>query len=117
MLLFYCISTQKVNERKAALEKMEFIEEGQHEKWRKVLVIEYMSSEESGVDDDNEVIIVKPLPWRSSYVNQMFRRLDDKVIAEKSPQSRRQMKKRVTGEPSIRSKPTGSEIPSWAVAN
>ena len=77
--------------------------------------IEYMSSEESGVDDENEVIIVKLLPWRSSYVNQMFTRLDEKAIAEKSPQSRCQMKKRVTGEASARSKPT-SEIPSWAVA-
>ena len=101
VFLFYCISTHKVNERNAALEKMEFIEKGQHEEWRKVLVIEYTSSEESRMDDDNEVIIVKPLPWHSSYVNQMFHRFDDKVIAEKSPQLQCKMKKRVTGEPSI----------------
>ena len=105
---------QKVNERKAALEKMQFTENGQNEKWKKVLTIGYLSSEESGMDDENEVIIVKHLPWRSSYVNQMFNRLDEKAITEKSPQSRRQMKKRVTGEASARSKPAG-EIPPWAV--
>ena len=62
------------------------------EKWRQIIKIDYMSSEESGVDE-NEVIIVKSLPWHSVHVGQLFRRLDEKGLEEKSPQARRQMKK------------------------
>ena len=47
----------------------------QKDKWRKVLVADTMSSEESdGADDDS--IVVKPLPWRSSKVTDFFQNLD-----------------------------------------
>ena len=105
---------QKFNERKTALEKMSFTNNDELEKWQQVLKMEYMSSEESGIDDENEVIILKSLPWRSVHVGQMFRRLDDKTLGEKSPQARRQMKRRVTGETSSRPRPTG-DLPPWAV--
>ena len=95
---------------------MSFADTEQLEKWRQVIKMEYMSSEESGIDDENEVIIVKSLPWRSVHVGQMFRRLDDKGLEEKSPQARRQTKKRVTGEISSRPKPVG-DLPPWAVAD
>ena len=108
------LPSQKFNERKTALQKMSFNNSEELEKWRQVLKMEYMSSEESGMDDENEVIIVKSLPWRSVHVDQMFRRLDDKTLGEKSPQARCQMKRRVTGETSSRPMPTGDH-PSWAV--
>ena len=41
------------------------------EKWRKVLVADMMSSEESD-DADDGTIIVKPLPWRSEKVTDFF---------------------------------------------
>ena len=86
------------------------------EKWRQVIKIEYISSEESGVDDENEVIILKSMPWRSVHVGQLFHRLDVKSLEDKSPQARRQMKKRVTGEISSRPRPIG-DLPSWAVTD
>ena len=73
-----------------------------------------MSSEESGIDDENEVIILKSLPWRSVHVDEMFHHLDDKNLGEKSPQAWRQMKRHVTGKTSSRPMPTG-DLPSWAV--
>lgn len=95
---------------------MSFSDKEEIEKWRQVIKIEYMSSEESGVDDENEVIILKSLPWRSVHVGQLFRRLDEKGLEEKSPQARRQMKKRVTGEISCRPRPVG-DLPPWAVTD
>ena len=68
-----------------------------------------LSSEESG---DEDSIIVHPLEWRSEYVNQMFQRIDTYSSSKKSPQARRQMKKRVSGTNSIRSKPRNAV--AWA---
>ena len=42
-----------------------------------MLQSEMMSSEESGEDSDCDVIIVRPLPWRSARVNDFFASLDD----------------------------------------
>lgn len=71
---------------------------------------DYMSSEESGEDD---TMIVHPLAWRTEYVNQMFQRIDTYCSSKKSPQAKRQTKKRVTREYSTRPKPTNGV--SWAV--
>ena len=94
---------------------MSFSDKEELEKWRQVIKIEYMSSEESGVDDKNEVIILKSMPWRFVLVGQLFRRLDEKSLEDKSPQARRQMK-RVTGEISCCSRPIG-DLPPWAVTD
>ena len=54
---------QKYQERKAALEKSK---DGQEkEKWKSVLIMDITSSDESGYEDDKEVIISHPLPWLS----------------------------------------------------
>ena len=68
-----------------------------------------MSSEESGSDDEN---IVHPLVWRSPYVSTMFEKIDAYIERKKSPQARRQMKKRITGSDSLRPEPL--ECPGWA---
>ena len=50
-----------------------------------------MSSEESGVDDNgDDILLVKPLPWRSGECNRMFTKIDGYNMACKSPASRRQ---------------------------
>ena len=72
-----------------------------------------MSSEESG--DDN-TIIMKPLLWRAERVDRFFRTLDGKACDAKSPQAKRQTKKRVIGEPSTRPIPSAHGLPSWAFA-
>ena len=76
-----------------------------------VMKNEMMSSEESDLEDP-DVMVIHPLTWRSEYVSKMFAQIDRYTEARKSPQARRQMKKRVTGHPSKQSCP--SDIPSWA---
>lgn len=73
-----------------------------------------MSSEESG-DDECDTIIIKPLLWRAPRVETFFRSLDETAKDGKSSQSIRQMKQRVLGEPSQRSRPQAGEFPSWSV--
>ena len=52
-----------------------------------------MSSEESGGEDsDSDVIIVRPLPWRSARVNDFFASLDDNTKFHMSSQAKRQTK-------------------------
>ena len=75
---------------------------------------EIMSSEESEQENE-EVITVKPLPWRADKVSSFFRRLDSKVEKSKSTQAKQRRKQRVEGsEYSLRSRPVGSSIPDWA---
>ncbi len=95
---------------------MSFTDGRQLEKCRQVLKVEYMSSEESATDGEDEVMLVKTLPWRSEYVEELFWRLDYKALVEKSPQARRQMMHRVIGDPSSRPRPIG-DLPSWAVTD
>lgn len=87
------------------------------DKWAKVLVADIMSSEES--DQENEdVITVTPLPWRSEKVNTFFHRLDSKVETVKSSQAKRQRKGRVeSSEFSLRHKAVGiaNKLPDWAI--
>lgn len=56
--------------------------------------IDMASSEESGKESDGEVLLVKPLPWRSAKVDKMFTKLDNKIDAEKSAQDKCQSKRR-----------------------
>ena len=51
-------------------------------------MLETMSSEDSEVDEEEEVLTVRPLPWRVSKVDMMLKRLDDDVKETKSPQAR-----------------------------
>ena len=86
--------------------------EEQKDKWLAVIMNDFMSSEESGPDDD---IYLHPLPWRSDYVTKMFNTIDNYVQKKKSPQAKRQTKKRiVAGLPSERPQPLSS-VPEWAM--
>ena len=78
-------------------------DENDKEKWKKVLQINFMSSEES---EDEDVIEVHPIPWRSERVTTFLHSLDDKARDKKSPQARRQMKTRREGAPSSRPQPS-----------
>ena len=62
------------------------------------LHIKLMSSEESAVEGDVEVIQVKPLTWQSDKANDISRRLDDRILSDRSPQSRHQTMKRIQRE-------------------
>ena len=96
------IYLHKYNERRAMASKVKYRNE---EERMIVIKPEVMSSAESGEDDGEEVIIVRPLPWLSAEVTAFKQQLDEEIKREKSPQARRQMKRRVIGSPSARPTP------------
>ena len=102
-------------ERTSALKKIKLKKTSDSDLWVKVLIPEMMSSEESDIDEDDvEILKVHPLPWRANKVTRMFQQLDLEVSRSKTPQSRRQRKKRVTGETSDRQKPDrDGNLPNW----
>ena len=70
-----------------------------------------MSSDESGFDDDNnEILINHKLPWLSDKVQNFMMLLDQETTKSKSPQAKRQMKKRIDGLPSSRPMPANEGI-------
>ena len=68
--------------------------EDRRKKWMSVMKSDYMSSEDSG-DDDDTIVVHQP-GWRSEYVDRMFAKIDDFNRTTKSAQARRQMKRRIT---------------------
>lgn len=60
--------------------------------WEKIMIFDLISSEETAVHEE-EVLVVHPLPWRSSKVDAMFNRLDEYTKDCKSPQVLCQTKK------------------------
>lgn len=60
-------------------------------------------------------VIVRPLPWRSQYVNKMFQNIDKYCKVRMSPQACRQTKQRIVGAPSNRERPLN--VPDWAYEN
>ena len=89
---------------------MVFSEEGQRERWKPAFHVDIMSSEDSATEGDEEVIMVKTLPWRSDQVNQMMKCLDDKIHSEKSAQAKRRV---ASLSASSRSKPESRNFPAW----
>ena len=78
---------QKFNDRKAILENI--VDEGRKATYKEVVIMSFMSSEESGEEvDENEepkpVLYVHSLPWRSSKVNKLFSVLDSQIEKKKS---------------------------------
>jgi len=100
-----------LSERKecsSAIMKNSKFNEQQKDKWLSIITNDMMSSEESGPDDS---IIVHPLPWRSQHVDNMFEKVDRYNDGKRSPQARRQMKRRILGDLSSREAP---QLPKWA---
>ena len=81
------------------------LEEKKRNKWSEVLDLKYMSSEESAGEN---VLKVKPLPWLSTCANEFKRKLDEGRQPILNPQSKRQTKRKITGEASDRKQPDGS---------
>ena len=104
---------QKLQERKKLFEAGSYKDNDEKAKWRTIMTMDFMSSDESGVDDGNEVLMSKPLPWESPSVTLFKKTLDDAALQQKSPLAKRQMKPRKRGMPSTRSKPS-ADYPDWA---
>lgn len=95
------------------IKKGKYKDEAERDEWLKVMSIELMSSEESECENEEDVIVVHPLPWLSEKVVTFKANLDLEIRRDKTPQARRQMKRRVIGSPSSR-KPSDA-LPPWAL--
>lgn len=105
---------QKVAQRKAELKTMSFRSENAKKQWIKVMTPEYMSSDESGMEEDDDTLVIHYLSWRAKAVNDLFKYLDDRIWTKKSALARRQTRKRVVSStPSSRPQPSSS--PDWAI--
>ena len=94
--------------------KKSTLPEKEKEKWNKVLISDFMSSEESD-DESEDIIVVKPLVWRSERVTRFLQRLDEKCKDTKTTQAKRQRKQRVaSNDTSVHPKPVVANLPSWA---
>ena len=81
------------------------------DKWGQCLVSDLISSEDS---DENDSIVVKPLPWRALKVTDFFKKLDVLIDEDKTSQAKRQRKDRIISSvESSRQKPSGG-VPKWA---
>ncbi|CAI8036687.1 hypothetical protein GBAR_LOCUS20536, partial [Geodia barretti] len=106
---------EKYNDRKAMAGKGNYFNEDEKKKWMGVLKPEIMSSDESCCEDDDQFILVHPVPWLSAEVTAFKQKLDEEIKKEKSPRAQRQTKRRVIGCLSSRSAPTPGLIAAWAV--
>ena len=102
-----------MTDRKAALKKKAFKKQEDRKRWEKIFQTDMMSSEDSVEEEDEEILKVKPLTWRSEIVNRMMADLDVISKKDKSPQARRQQKTRKIGEASTRPPPQWA--PTWTV--
>lgn len=107
-----CDNIFKVADRRAALQLQNFKKPSDKSLWEQLMKTDYMSSEESDVDGEEDILKVHDLPWRKPAVKKMFATLDAESTKRKTAQSKRQMKRRVTGSDSARSRP--ASVPKWA---
>ena len=77
------------------------------------MTLELMSSDESGEEDGDEILVTHPIHWLSETVAQLKVSLDQQILSSKTAQARRQMKKRLVGCPSRRG--IVDNLPPWAV--
>ena len=78
------------------------------------MIPDLMSSEESDGESE-DIIVVKPLCWRSTTVGRFLQQLDDKREDSKSAQAKRQRKQRIISScPLARPKPSTASLPGWA---
>ncbi len=78
-----------------------------------ILTREFISSEESDMEDERHVMVIKPLPWRGEKASRVLNRLDNKLKKQQTKQSTIQTVPRVIGEPSSKPKPTSFSHDFW----
>ena len=77
------------------------------EKWQSILMMDFMSTDESCTEEESDVLVFKPLPWEAASVTAFKAVLDNAALGHNSPLAKRQMKPRRKGIPSHRPKLTG----------
>ena len=95
------------------------VKDDQRKIYNKILVKEFMSSEESALETidgmNSPVLMVKTLSWRCERINRFLKKLDDRTKAKKNPsrQSKLQTLPRVQGDLLTRPKPFGFPDDFW----
>ena len=107
---------QKYNKKRTMATKGNYSTTEEREEWLGVLEMAVMSSDSSGEEDGEEVILVHPLSWISDDVKSFKNKLDEQIKNEKSPQTQQQMKCRVICPASTNPCPTSLVLPSSALA-
>lgn len=104
MLNYIVYLLQKPSRRKKALPKS-VKDEARLQRWQRAMTLDFMSSEESANDSDeeNENFTIKPIPWRLEKLNDFFRNKLDPITSNKKGKRMRQP--RVDGSPTNRPAP------------
>ena len=95
------------------------LSQDEKERFLKVLMLDFMSSEETGSESgsDSEVkekiFLTKPIPWRSPAANNIMNSLDRKILRRRSDRAKEMCRQRRVGQPS--SRPMPENQPAWAV--
>ncbi|XP_078586100.1 uncharacterized protein LOC144867970 [Branchiostoma floridae x Branchiostoma japonicum] len=107
---------KKLQHRLSALRAKTSYDPSIKQKVQRVLLTEYMSSEDSGDSDEEEKTFkTRPIPWQSDLFTRYKRELDFKYSKMQTDLARRQSVKRVPGPPSTSKvkKPILSEQDDW----
>lgn len=96
------------------------LSEAEKEKILKILLLEFMSSEETGSESGSgaemmtrrKIFLSRPLDWRSAEVKTYFESLDRKVDRLRSQRAKEMCRVRRVGPPS--SRPCPPDLPAWA---
>ena len=113
-----CSSIQKLQRRQATFYKTNALTKEQKDKWAPCVVMEMMSSEDSGEGSDEEntsKFMVRSLPWRSDKVNSLFDSIDAKVSKTQTKKSMMMTIQLEEGLVSDRIRPVSDKIPDWAM--
>ncbi len=99
---------QKLKRRRSTLQKVMKNDPARLTKWKRVLTIDMMSSEESDYDsgsDSEEVFKIRSLPWRSEKCNHFVATLDAAAKTSATRKSKQMRNTRIEGLPSTRRAP------------
>ena len=103
---------QKLNARKATLQKTSSIPDKEKPKWMKYLVPELMSSEDN---EDDGSFVLHQIPWRSQKANDFITSIDTKYDTKRSKKSKVMTAERIPGTYSDRPKPAEGTLPLWTI--
>ena len=58
------------------MQKVKFSDESHRDRWLEALKIDTMSSEESDKENDEDILVVRPLSWRSTEYEKLLKIID-----------------------------------------
>ena len=119
MSKYYFFGLQKLRHRRSVCLASTSLSQEEKERSMKILMLEFMSSEETGSDsgsgsDTTKIFLTRPLQWRSQAANSVMESLDRKIVRRRSERAKEMCRTRRVGQPSSRPMP-GSNTSPWAV--